>query len=149
MSYGYGGFEGDVDDQHSIPLEITLYMVGLAPPKGLVAHAADLSVPTQSAFVAELQKRKVIDVPTTSEPFFNLLQSRARMTLPSHKITSDSMLAGINVFTDTLAHLERILTTPIPFSYQAHIYEVSWLYCLLLVSMACLEPSIKLICYRL
>jgi predicted membrane chloride channel (bestrophin family) len=56
------------------------------------------------------------------------------MTLPSHEIMSDSMLAGINVFTDTLAHLERILTTPIPFSYQAHIYEVSWLYCLLLVS---------------
>jgi hypothetical protein len=27
MSYGYGGFEGNVDDQHSIPLEITLYMV--------------------------------------------------------------------------------------------------------------------------
>jgi hypothetical protein len=29
--------------------------------------------------------------------------------------------------------LERILLTPIPWSYAAHIYEVAWLYCIILV----------------
>ena len=43
MSYGYGGFEGDVDDQHSIPLEITLYMASPAPYIAPVPQTTDLS----------------------------------------------------------------------------------------------------------
>jgi hypothetical protein len=42
MSYGYGGFEGDVDDQHSIPLEITLYMVNPVRCRVTVAQIGDL-----------------------------------------------------------------------------------------------------------
>ncbi|KAJ9120173.1 hypothetical protein QFC22_003072 [Naganishia vaughanmartiniae] len=45
-----------------------------------------------------------------------------------------ALLACVQSFTDALASLERILLTPIPWSYAAHIYEVAWLYCIILVS---------------
>jgi putative membrane protein len=35
------------------------------------------------------------------------------------------------MLTDSLTSLERILTTPIPFSYSAHIWTVCWCYVLL------------------
>lgn len=47
---------------------------------------------------------------------------------------SGALLACVQQFTDALASLERILLTPIPWSYAAHIYEVAWLYCIILVS---------------
>ncbi len=46
----------------------------------------------------------------------------------------DALIACINAFTDILGSLERILTSPLPFSYSAHIWVVAWIYCLLLVS---------------
>ncbi|KAL1409197.1 hypothetical protein Q8F55_006027 [Vanrija albida] len=78
---GHGGGQ-------NIPLEITVYM---------------------SMYLAALQRRKVLDVPTTN-----------------------ALFAAINSLTDALVNLERILTTPIPWSFNAHIWEVSWIYCLAL-----------------
>ena len=72
----------------NVPLEITLFM---------------------SNYVAALQSRKTIDVPTTN-----------------------ALLAAIMTFSDSLSSLERILTTPIPWSYNAHIWEVAIMYCVLL-----------------
>ena len=74
--------------EQNVPLEISLFM---------------------SCWVADMQRRKTIDVSTVN----NLLQTLSSMS-------------------DALASLERILTTPIPWSYNAHIWEVTYLYCLLL-----------------
>lgn len=42
------------------------------------------------------------------------------------------MFLPLQQLNDALASLERILTTPIPFSYAAHIWEVTWIYVLIL-----------------
>ncbi|WVW86382.1 hypothetical protein I302_108428 [Kwoniella bestiolae CBS 10118] len=72
----------------NVPLEITMFM---------------------SSWIANLQKRKTIDVPTTN-----------------------ALLAAQLSMSEALSNLERILTTPIPFSYLCHIWEVTWIYCLVL-----------------
>lgn len=72
----------------NVPLEINLFM---------------------SVWVAQMQRRKTIDVPTVNSLLFSLQQ-----------------------MSEALVGLERILTTPIPWSYNAHIWEVTWVYCLLL-----------------
>ncbi|WWC64809.1 uncharacterized protein I303_107423 [Kwoniella dejecticola CBS 10117] len=72
----------------NVPLEITMFM---------------------SSWIANLQKRKTIDVPTTN-----------------------SLLAALLAMSEALSNLERILTTPIPFTYSAQIWEVTWIYCLVL-----------------
>jgi len=56
-----------------------------------------------------LQNRKSIDVATTNQ-----------------------LLAALNNLVDALTGLERILTTPIPWSYSVHLWVVTWLYCLAL-----------------
>jgi hypothetical protein len=62
-----------------------------------------------SSWLAAVQKRKTVDPPTVT----NLMLPLTQMN-------------------EALAALERILTTPIPWSYNAHIYEMSWIYCLAL-----------------
>lgn len=62
-----------------------------------------------SAWVSKMQTRKTADVPTIN-----------------------NLLLPISQMNEALAALERILTTPIPWSYNAHIYEMSWIYCLAL-----------------
>lgn len=73
---------------YNIPLEISLYL---------------------SSYVAALQSRKVVDVPTTTV-----------------------LMATITQLVDALTGLERILTTPIPFSYSVHLWAVTVIYCLAL-----------------
>ncbi|KAF8218041.1 Bestrophin, RFP-TM, chloride channel-domain-containing protein [Mycena galopus ATCC 62051] len=82
-----GGGKGG---SHNLPLEISLYL---------------------SSYIANLQKRKQTDVPTTN-----------------------SLLAALNMLVDALTGLERILTTPIPFSYSIHLWVVTTIYCLCLPS---------------
>jgi putative membrane protein len=65
----------------NVPLEITMFM---------------------SSWLAAVQKRKTIDVPTTN-----------------------SLLLSVQQMGEALSALERILTTPIPWSYNAHIWAVS------------------------
>ncbi|CAE6413463.1 unnamed protein product [Rhizoctonia solani] len=72
----------------NVPLEITFYL---------------------SSYVAALQHRKVIDVPTTN-----------------------TLLLGLNQLVDSLSGLERILTTPIPFSYGAQLWTSCFLYLIFL-----------------
>ncbi|KAI0916210.1 hypothetical protein AcV5_003211 [Taiwanofungus camphoratus] len=62
-----------------------------------------------SSYVAALQQRKLLDPPTAT----NLLNSLGQLV-------------------DALTGLERILTTPIPFSYRVHLWTVTVLYNLLL-----------------
>lgn len=46
--------------------------------------------------------------------------------------TIAGLMRCTEAFTDALTTLERILTTPIPWSYNAHIWTVSWAYCIFL-----------------
>ncbi|KDQ13630.1 hypothetical protein BOTBODRAFT_146028 [Botryobasidium botryosum FD-172 SS1] len=73
---------------HNIPLEISLYL---------------------SSYIAALQERKAIDVPTTN-----------------------TLINTLCLLVDSLTGLERILTTPIPFSYSVHLWTVTVIYCLTL-----------------
>ncbi|KJA27108.1 hypothetical protein HYPSUDRAFT_158134 [Hypholoma sublateritium FD-334 SS-4] len=62
-----------------------------------------------SSYIAKLQTRKICDVPTTN-----------------------TLLASLNQLVDSLTGLERILTSPIPFSYSVHLWVVTIIYCLAL-----------------
>lgn len=73
---------------HNLPHEISLYL---------------------SSYIATLQKRGQVDVPTA-----NLL------------------LSSLGLLVDSLTGFERILTTPIPFSYSVHLWVVTIIFCLAL-----------------
>jgi putative membrane protein len=62
-----------------------------------------------SVWIASLQQRKTVDISTVN-----------------------ALVAALNQLNDALSNLERILTTPIPFSFDAHIWGVTYLYCILL-----------------
>jgi predicted membrane chloride channel (bestrophin family) len=62
-----------------------------------------------SSYIAALQSRKAIDAPTTS-----------------------NLIAALNQLVDALTGLERILTTPIPYSYSVHLWTVTIVYCFFL-----------------
>ncbi|EAU89262.2 hypothetical protein CC1G_03527 [Coprinopsis cinerea okayama7 len=62
-----------------------------------------------SSYVSALQRRKHCDVPTYNYLHYNL-----------------------NLLTDSLTGLERILTTPVPFSYSIHLWVTTIVYCLAL-----------------
>ncbi|PPQ98587.1 hypothetical protein CVT26_013770 [Gymnopilus dilepis] len=91
---------------HNLPLELSLYLVCETASFPGYQFADDI---VQSSYIAKLQERKVIDVPT-----------------------SNILLGSLNQLVDSLTGLERILTTPIPFSYAIHLWVVTALYCLAL-----------------
>ncbi|KAH7907058.1 Bestrophin, RFP-TM, chloride channel-domain-containing protein [Hygrophoropsis aurantiaca] len=62
-----------------------------------------------SSYISALQQRKTVEAPTIS-----------------------LLLATLNQLVDALTNLERILTTPIPFSYSIHLWLVTLMYCLAL-----------------
>lgn len=96
---------GEAIVSHNIPLEITLYLVSvsqLVNTPSIVTHECVI----QSSYIAALQQRKICDVPTT-----NLL------------------LASLNGMVDSLSGVERIVTTPIPFSFSVHLWTITLLYC--------------------
>lgn len=127
----------------NIPLEISLYLVSVNLP--LLRSATYWFYSAQSSYVAELQHRKVTTVPTASElGICNALFGNLRFFYP------DNLLGSINQLGDALTGLDRILTTPIPFSYvsflfictcsfilddrySSHLWVVTILYCLALV----------------
>lgn len=71
-----------------------------------------------SSYVAALQNRKAIDAATTS-----------------------NLIAAVNQLVDALTGLERILTTPIPYSYSIHLWTVTVVYCFFLPFQ--LWPTLK------
>ena len=66
-----------------------------------------------SSWLSAMQRRKTIDVPTTN-----------------------SLLLCLQQMGEALSALERILTTPIPWSYNAHIWAVSPSYLMIRKSVA-------------
>ena len=83
------------------------------------------SSPWQSSYVSALQARKATDAATTSEH----LPERSP---DLHSRPSGALLNALLSLTDSLTGLERILTTPIPFSYSIHLWVVTVIYCLAL-----------------
>ncbi|KAH7338334.1 Bestrophin, RFP-TM, chloride channel-domain-containing protein [Rhizoctonia solani] len=72
----------------------------------VISHNIPLEITLyMSSYVSALQQRKVVDVPTIN-----------------------TLLLGLNQLVDSLSGLERILTTPIPFSYGVHLWTVCLLY---------------------
>ncbi|KAJ7250712.1 Bestrophin, RFP-TM, chloride channel-domain-containing protein [Mycena rebaudengoi] len=79
---------------------------------GVGSHNLPLEISLYlSSYIGAMQNRKQIDVPTTT-----------------------SLLATLTQLVDGLTGLERILTTPIPFSYSIHLWLVTIIYCLALPS---------------
>ncbi|PIL29976.1 hypothetical protein GSI_07887 [Ganoderma sinense ZZ0214-1] len=62
-----------------------------------------------SSYIAALQDRNAVPPPTAT-----------------------NLLNALNQLVDALTGLERILTSPIPFSYRVHLWSVTVLYCFLL-----------------
>ncbi|KAL0959278.1 hypothetical protein HGRIS_014549 [Hohenbuehelia grisea] len=56
------------------------------------------------------------------------LQHRGMLDTPTNNV----LLSSLNQLVDALTGLERILTTPIPFSYSFHLWAVTTIFCLLL-----------------
>jgi len=71
-----------------------------------------------SSYIAALQSRKAIDAATTS-----------------------NLIMALNQLVDALTGLERILTTPIPYSYSVHLWTVTYVYCFFLPFQ--LWPTLK------
>ena len=67
----------------------------------------------QGSYIASLQHRKVCDVPTYSKP----CPQDFVIQFLTFALVVDTLLASLNQLVDSLTGLERILTTPIPFSY--------------------------------
>jgi len=78
--------------------------------ENVVSHNIPLEISLYlSSYVSALQARKATDAATTS-----------------------ALLNALLSLTDSLTGLERILTTPIPFSYSIHLWVVTVIYCLAL-----------------
>jgi ion channel-forming bestrophin family protein len=95
----------------NVPLEISMYLVSVKFLYG--ALPADPYILLQTSYVASLQQRKAIDVPTTS------MSDHISKGMICGMLTTDQdlLILTVNQLTDALTGLERILTTPIPFSY--------------------------------
>ncbi|KAH9965276.1 Bestrophin, RFP-TM, chloride channel-domain-containing protein [Russula dissimulans] len=77
-------------------------------------HAVTHNIPLEislyiSSYISSLQTRKCLDPATTA-----------------------GLLNALNSLVDSLTGLERILTTPIPFSYSMHLWTVTVIYCFFL-----------------
>ncbi|KAF8880641.1 UPF0187-domain-containing protein [Infundibulicybe gibba] len=98
---------------HNVPLEISLYLVRLFYFVLLISVPLDLECCAdsweQSSYISSLPTRKIGDVSTVS-----------------------ALINSLGQLVDGLTGLERILTTPIPFSYSFHLWAVTMIYCLAL-----------------
>ena len=108
-------------DSHNIPLEISLYLVRFQtsqpPPRTYPVGRAPTSLP------CNLGRRS-----TRARP----VSIRAADLHDLHSRPSAALLNSLLSLTDSLTGLERILTTPIPFSYSIHLWAVTTIYCLAL-----------------
>ncbi|KAJ3568237.1 hypothetical protein NP233_g5846 [Leucocoprinus birnbaumii] len=97
---------------HNLPLELSFYLVGAVSSVHHPRPRAYLGLCKQTSYIAKAQQRNLADAATLS-----------------------NLTSALNMLVDSLTGLERILTTPIPFSYDAHLWLVTVIYCLLLPIM--------------
>jgi predicted membrane chloride channel (bestrophin family) len=84
---------------------------------------------TGEIFVAQRHGQNVpLEVALFMSSWINTLANRKVIDT----VVQTQLQAHLNSLMDALSSLERILTTPIPWSYNCHIWEVSWIYCLAL-----------------
>lgn len=72
------------------------------------------------------------NVPLEVQLFMSTWIARMEQRKTIDGVIASQLLNVVQSFGDALTDLERILTTPIPFSYDAHIVEVMWVYCIFL-----------------
>lgn len=110
---------------HNLPLEISLYLVRYqalpvrsGPHMHMYLHRPYRITP-QSSYIAALQTRKAIDAPTSSKSVSSIGADSDSRPYDSHLLAA--LLNSLNQLVDALTGLERILTTPIPFSYVVQL----------------------------
>lgn len=106
---------------HNIPLEISLYLVRsqLSNP---FSHT-NTSGRAPISPLCKLGRRLIRPQPVSTCVKYS-------PNLRSYPLAS--LLNALLSLTDSLTGLERILTTPIPFSYSIHLWVVTVMYCLVL-----------------
>ena len=108
-------------DSHNIPLEISLYLVRFQSSRLALythpVHRAPTSLPCNPG--RRLTRPRPVSICTVDLP-------------DQFSRSLAALLNGLLSLTDSLTGLERILTTPIPFSYSIHLWAVTVIYCLAL-----------------
>ncbi|OAV88182.1 hypothetical protein PTTG_10060 [Puccinia triticina 1-1 BBBD Race 1] len=108
----------------SLPMDrpdLTLAEPHGPPPDPALAHRP-LTPPSTSTRPASRKRPG----PRPSRP----PQAAAKLNPPEEKLVplANSLLLSVSSFSDSLATLERILTTPIPFGYIVHLRLIIWGY---------------------
>ena len=106
---------------HNIPLEISLYLVRFQ-----LCYPCLCTHPSGRALISLLCKLgRRLTRPRLASTCINNFSD-------SYSCLLASLLNALLSLTDSLTGLERILTTPIPFSYSIHLWVVTIIYCLVL-----------------
>jgi len=106
---------------HNIPLEISLYLV--RPQLSNPFSRTNTSGRAPISPLCKLGRRLIRPQPVST---------RVKYSPDLLSCPLAALLNALLSLTDSLTGLERILTTPIPFSYSIHLWVVTVMYCLVL-----------------
>ncbi|CDO73358.1 hypothetical protein BN946_scf185008.g121 [Trametes cinnabarina] len=136
----YSGVSGMQDEAFLLPARMPpKYHLFDLFPFSLLVHALtkrgkDVKGRKAARIRAKLRSRTVtthnlpLEISLYLSSYIAALQDRGAIPPP----TATNLLNALNQLVDALTGLERILTTPIPFSYRVQLWSVTVLYCLLL-----------------
>ncbi|KAL7413536.1 Bestrophin, RFP-TM, chloride channel-domain-containing protein [Mrakia frigida] len=93
-----------------------------------IESARDRSAARQRARKGQISENLPLEITLYLTSYISALGRRDSVDIPNRNV----LINATATLTDSLTSLERILTTPIPFSYAAHIWTTAWIYCLLL-----------------
>ncbi|KAI0330646.1 UPF0187-domain-containing protein [Cubamyces sp. BRFM 1775] len=135
----YSGISGTQDENFLLPARMPpKYHLFDLFPFSLLVHALtkrgkDVKGRKAARIRAKLRSKTVthnlpLEISLYLSSYIAALQDRGAVPPP----TATNLLNALNQLVDALTGLERILTTPIPFSYRVQLWSVTVLYCLLL-----------------
>ncbi|KAI0659116.1 UPF0187-domain-containing protein [Cubamyces menziesii] len=135
----YSGISGTQEDNFLLPARMPpKYHLFDLFPFSLLVHALtkrgkDVKGRKAARIRAKLRSKTVthnlpLEISLYLSSYIAALQDRGAVPPP----TATNLLNALNQLVDALTGLERILTTPIPFSYRVQLWSVTVLYCLLL-----------------
>ncbi|KAI8986879.1 Bestrophin, RFP-TM, chloride channel-domain-containing protein [Trametes punicea] len=139
QSSTYSGLEGMQEENFLLPARMPpKYHLFDFFPFSLLVHALtkrgkDVKGKKAARIRAKLRSKTVthnlpLEISLYLSSYIAALQDRNVVPPP----TATNLLNALTMLVDALTGLERILTTPIPFSYRVHLWSVTVLYCLLL-----------------
>ncbi|KAH9849426.1 UPF0187-domain-containing protein [Lenzites betulinus] len=135
----YSGVSGNHEENFLLPARMPpKYHLFDLFPFSLLVHVLtkrgrDVKGKKAARIRAKLRSKTVthnlpLEISLYLSSYIAALQERGAVPPP----TATNLLNSLNQLVDALTGLERILTTPIPFSYRVHLWSVTVLYCLLL-----------------